>query len=399
MLSEKMIHLGNHRSVIRELFEYGNRRAAEIGRDNIYDFSLGNPSTPPPPSVEQTIRHMLDTESAVALHGYTSAPGAPAVRKTISEDLQKRFGEPARPENLYMTAGAAASLCICFHALLDAGDEVLSFVPYFPEYKVFVEGAGGVFRPVACNEANFQPDFDALEQTISEKTVAVIVNSPNNPSGAVFSVETVQKISDILSKAEQKYGHPIYLIADEPYRELVYENIEVAYLPRLYADTVVCYSYSKSLSLPGERIGYIYVPDRAARSADVMAAVQGAGRCLGYVCAPSLFQRVVAACQGQTADMTVYKTNRELLYTRLTALGFQLVRPEGAFYIFMKTPEPDANAFSMKARDYELLLVPGDDFGMPGYVRLAYCVDTAMITRSLPAFEKLAAEYHLTKEN
>lgn len=399
MLSNKMIHLGNHRSVIRELFEYGNRRAAEIGRENIFDYSLGNPSVPPPDTVAQTIRHLLDTEEAVSLHGYTSASGAMSVRESIAQELQTRFGEPARGDNLYMTAGAAASLCICFHALLEPGDEVLSFVPYFPEYKVFVEGAGGVFCPVACDEQDFQPNFEALEKAITAKTVAVIVNSPNNPSGAVLSVSTLKKIGDILERAASRYAHPIYLIADEPYRELVYDGAEVPYLPRLYADTLVCYSYSKSLSLPGERIGYIYVPDRAARSKDVMAAVQGAGRSLGYVCAPSLFQRVVAACQGQTADLSVYKENRELLYTNLIAFGFTLVKPEGAFYLFMKTPVPDANAFSMLARGHELLLVPGDDFGMPGYVRLAYCVDTEMIRKSLPAFRQLAEEYGLIKEN
>ncbi len=398
MLSKKMIHLGNHRSVIRELFEYGNRRAAEIGRENIFDFSLGNPSVPPPACVEQTIRRLLDTQSAVVLHGYTSAPGALDVRESIATYLQKTFDEPAQATNLYMTAGAAASLCICFHALLDPGDEVLSFVPYFPEYKVFVEGAGGVFRTVACVEEDFQPDFNSLEQQLNEKTVAVIINSPNNPSGAVFSHKTLKKLADMLTAAAEKYGHPIYIIADEPYRELVYDDVEVAYLPRLYADTLVCYSYSKSLSLPGERIGYIYVPSRAARSGDVMAAVQGAGRTLGYVCAPSLFQRVVAACQGQTGDISAYKTNRDLLYGALTDYGFSLVRPEGAFYLFMKTPEPDANAFSERAKQYELLLVPGDDFGMPGYARLSYCVDHDMINRSLPAFKKLAAEYGLTKE-
>ncbi len=395
MLPQKMIALGTKRSVIRELFEYGNRRAAEIGRENVFDFSLGNPSVAPPPAVEATIRGLLDTESPTALHGYTSAPGAPAVRETIARYISGTFGVPAAAADLYLTCGAAASLCICLAALLEPGEEVVTFAPYFPEYKVFAERAGGRFVPVPVRPTDFQPDAAALEAALTPKTAIVIVNSPNNPTGAVYTEEALQQVAEVLRGAAQRYGHPIYLLADEPYRELVYDGISVPYLPQLYADTLVCYSFSKSLSLPGERIGYIFVPPAATRSADVMAAVQGAGRALGYVCAPSLFQRVIAACQGLTADLAVYRENRDCLYEALTACGFSAVHPDGAFYLFVRSPEPDARAFSERAKAHELLLVPSDDFGLPGYVRIAYCVDPALVRRSLPAFRALAQEYGL----
>ncbi len=395
MFPKSMKALGTKRSVIRELFEYGNKRKEEIGKENVFDFSLGNPSVPAPETVEDAIRHLMATESPIALHGYTSAPGDRNVRAKIASHINTSFEMDADESDLYLTVGAAASLCICFNALLDEGDEVLALAPYFPEYKVFVEKAGGVFRTVPCRELDFQIDVEALQASINENTAAVIVNSPNNPSGVVLTEETIQGLSRVLSTAAKKIGHPIYIIADEPYRELVYGNIEVPYIPRFYKNTIVCYSFSKSLSLPGERIGYIYVPKQVENAADILAGVQGAGRALGYVCAPSLFQRVAAACLGQTANLSVYKTNRDLLYNALTQYGYDVVHPDGAFYLFMRAPEPDAVAFSERAKKYEILVVPSDDFGMPGYVRISYCVDTDTVRRALPAFKKLAEEYSL----
>ena len=399
MLPKKMIDLGSARSAIRELFAYGERRAAEIGRENVFDFSLGNPSIEPPPAVENEIRRLIETESSKALHGYTPAAGAPQVRETIARYISGTFGVPAAAADLYLTCGAAASLCICLTALLDPGEEVITFAPYFPEYKVFVEKAGGRLTTVPVRRDDLQPDTVALEAAVSADTAVVIVNSPNNPTGAVYTEQSLTAVAGGLRRAAARYGHPIYLLADEPYRELVYDDIPVAYIPQLYADTIVCYSYSKSLSLPGDRIGYIFVPPAVTRSADVMAAVQGAGRALGYVCAPSFFQRVIAACQGKTSDIEVYCRNRDRLYGALTDMGFSAVHPDGAFYLFVRSPEPDAVAFSERAKAHELLLVPSDSFGLPGYVRIAYCVDGAMIERSLPAFAALAAEYGLRQSN
>ena len=399
MLPDKPVALGTRRSVIRELFEYGNRRAAEIGRENVFDFSLGNPNVPPPPAVSASIRRLLDAESPIALHGYTSAPGDPNVRKAIAEYITRTYGVQAGPADIYMTVGAAACLRVCFEALLDPGEEVLSFAPHFPEYKVFVESAGGVFRAVPSRESDFQPDMAALEAALNPKTVALILNSPNNPSGTILTEESLCQLADALKRAEVRFGHPIYLIADEPYRELVYDGTTVPYVPCYYDNTLVCYSFSKSLSMPGGRIGYVFVPKAAEPHDCLMAAIAGAGRALGYVCAPSLFQRVVADCLGLTADLDTYRVNRDLLYTALTQYGFSAVYPAGAFYLFVKSPEPDAKAFSERAKQYELLLVPSDDFGIPGYVRISYCVDTDTIRRSLPAFRQLAEAYHLTEEH
>ncbi len=393
MFSKKMIALGTKRSVIRELFEYGNRRKEEIGAENVFDFSLGNPSVPAPDGVDASIRVLMDNIDSVVLHGYTSAPGDRTVREMIADNIGKRFGFPVSFSDLYMTCGAAASLCICLGALLDPSEEVIALAPFFPEYRVFVEKSGGVLKIVPCRESDFQIDFDALEKALSPKTAAIIVNSPNNPSGAVLTRETLVELATVLEKAAEKFGHPIYIIADEPYRELVYGDIEVPYIPTLYRNTLVCYSFSKSLSLPGERIGYILVPPCAEHADDLMAGVQGAGRALGYVCAPSLFQRVAAANLGETADLSVYRLNRDLLYDTLTDAGLQVVHPDGAFYLFVKVPDGDATAFSEMAKKFELLVVASDDFGMPGYVRISYCVATETVRRSLPAFQKLAAAY------
>jgi len=393
MINETMKRLGNNRSVIRDIFEYGNKRRAEIGAENVFDFSLGNPNVPAPDAVNRTMIELLQTKSDMWLHGYTSAQGDPQTREAIVKDLNRRFDTNFRKENLYMTCGAAASLKITLTALYAPGDEVIVFTPYFPEYRVFVETCGAKLVEAPCDPATFQIDFDALPALITEHTKALIVNSPNNPSGVVYTEQTIQKLSRLLEECTASFAHPIYLIADEPYRELVYDGIEVPYLTKYYKDTIVCYSYSKSLSLPGERIGYILVPDEIADSADIYAAVCGAGRALGYVCAPSLMQHIIAECTGQVSDLAVYRENRDLLMNALTEDGFTCIHPDGAFYLFMKSPEPDACAFCEKAKEFDLLLVPADSFGTPGFVRISYCVSNDMIRRSLPAFEKLAACY------
>lgn len=393
MVSKAMRELGRHRSVIRDIFEYGNRRRAQIGAENVFDFSLGNPNVPAPQIVTDTLQKLIAETPAEELHAYTSAAGDPQVREAIAQHIRDTFGFQARANDLYMTAGAAASLTITLTALAEEGDEVIALAPYFPEYKVFAETAGAKFVVVNSAEGTFQLDAAALEGAITPHTKAVIINSPNNPTGVVLNEESVKTLVSILSAKESQHGHPIYLIADEPYRELVYGDAQVPYLPLYYRDTIVCYSFSKSLSLPGERIGYILVSPDAQDAEAVYEAVCGAGRALGYVCAPSLFQQLVKACLGKTADIGIYDENRKLLYEALTKYGFQAVYPDGAFYLFLKSPEPDAYAFCEKAKQFELLLVPGDDFGCPGYVRIAYCVTTQQVQRSLPAFEKLAKLY------
>lgn len=394
-MNRRMYGLGSKRSVIREIFEFGKQRAAEVGAENVYDFSLGNPSVAPPQAVEDAIEDLLRGKDMTALHGYTSAPGDLATREAIAGHIREHFGVPADAAHIYMTCGAAASLTISLSAICNAGDEVITFAPYFTEYKVFAETAGASLIALPSDPDTFQIDFSALEGAISPKTAAVLVNSPNNPSGVVYGRETVEKLAALLAQKSAEYGHTIYLISDEPYRELVYGGVEVPYLPAYYKDTLVCYSYSKSLSLPGERIGYIFVSPQAKDAEELYLAVCGAGRALGYVCAPSLFQKVIARCQGMTSDVSVYEKNRNTLLSALTAYGFRCVRPDGAFYLFVRSPEPDANAFCERAKQYDLLLVPGDDFGCKGYVRIAYCVSPAMIARSLSAFEKLAKSYGL----
>ena len=394
MISETMCGLGKESSVIRAIFEYGRKRAAEIGAENVFDFSLGNPNVPVPEDVKKAMKELLDCGDDVWLHGYTSGNGDAETRKAIAEDLNRRFGTVFRPENLYMTCGAAASLKICITALCEPGDEFITFTPFFPEYRVFVETAGAKLVAVSTDPDTFQIDFDRLAEGVSEHTKALIVNSPNNPSGVVFQEEAIRKLAAFLEEKEKEYGHPIWIIADEPYRELVYDNsLKVPYLTKYYRNTLVCYSYSKSLSMPGERIGYILVPDEAEKAGDVYAAVCGAGRALGYVCAPSFIQHVIARCTGRVSDLGVYRNNRDLLYRALTDYGYSCVYPDGAFYLFVKALEEDASAFCERAKKHELLLVPSDDFGTPGYVRIAYCVTTDQITRSLPAFRALAKEY------
>lgn len=393
MISEQMMMLGKKRSVIREIFEYAKKRANEIGKENIYDFSIGNPNVPAPACINETIVELLKNEDPVLLHGYTSAQGDLNVRNIISNHINLKFGTELSADNIYITVGAAASLTISINAIALPDDEFIVFTPFFPEYKIWVEAAGAKIVTVPSDENSFQADIQKFEEAISAKTKGVIVNSPNNPSGVVLSEDTIQKLCSILKKKSREFGHPIYLISDEPYRELVYGDTKVPYLINYYDNTFICYSFSKALSIPGERIGYIVVSNKMENSSDAYAAVCGAGRALGYVCAPSLFQQIIAKCINETADISIYKKNRDLLYDGLTKLGFHCIRPDGAFYLFMKSMEPDANKFCEKAKKYELLLVPGDDFGSAGFVRIAYCVKTEQIINSLPAFEKLAEEY------
>ncbi len=393
MNTERMKKLGKKRSVIRELFEYGNKRKAEIGAENVFDFSIGNPSVPAPAEFTEKLCRMLSEENPLSLHGYTSAPGDLKARNAIATDLNERFGTAFGAEHLYLTCGAAASLTVSLSALVGEGEEVILFAPFFPEYTVFVETAGGKPVTVPCEWPDFQINFEKLEAALSEKTAAVIINSPNNPSGAVFSEESIVKLSKILRAAEEKFKRKIYLISDEPYRELIYDKKDYPFVTKYYKDSVVCYSWSKSLSLPGERIGYILVSPENEDWREVYAGICGAGRALGFVCAPSLFQHMIPECIKMTSDISVYKKNRDILYDSLTEMGFEAVYPEGAFYLFLKSPEPDANAFCEKAKKYELLIVPGDDFGMTGFVRISYCVLQKQIERSLSSFKKLAEEY------
>ena len=395
MVSEKMYGLGAKSSVIREIFEYGKKRKAEIGAENVFDYSLGNPSVPAPETVNEAIRELTLNMDSCALHGYTSAVGDNETRQAIADDLNKRFGTCFGMHNFYMTCGAAASLCITFRALAEKDDEIIIFAPYFPEYKVFISSQGATPVEVKCDADTLQIDLEAFEKAITKNTKAVVVNSPNNPSGVVISEETVKGMCEILYKKQEEYGKPIFLISDEPYRELVYDGVTVPFLTKYYKNTIVCYSYSKSLSLPGDRIGYILVPDEIADFELIYKSVCGAGRSLGYVCAPSMMQFVIRKCVGQTGDISVYKHNRDLLVNAFSEYGFSVAKPDGAFYLFMKSPEEDAAAFCEKAKKYELLLVPSDSFGFPGYVRLSYCVSTAMIEKSLPSFKALAEEYGL----
>lgn len=397
MYSQQMYALGSKRSIIREIFEYAKVRSAEIGADKVFDFSLGNPNVPAPEAVKEALLDLIQNTDPVVLHGYTSAQGDFGVRDTIAKSLNRRFGTQLTANHLYMTVGAAASIGICCRALSCPGDEFITFAPYFTEYQVFVECNGASLKVVPAREPDFQIDFEAFKALINERTKAVIINSPNNPSGVVYSEATIVTLCDLLREKSAEYGHPIYLITDEPYREIVYDGVQVPFLINYYDNCLVCYSFSKALSLPGERIGYVAVSNKMQDGEAIYAAVCGAGRALGYVCAPSLFQFLVGRCADLTSDMSFYRTNRDLLYNGLTEMGYSCVKPDGAFYLFVKSPEKDANAFFERAKKYELLLVPGDDFGCPGYVRIAYCVKTSLIQNALPAFRALAQEYGLTK--
>ncbi len=391
MYNKDMFELGNKRSCIRELFEYGKKRAAEVGEDCVFDFSLGNPNVPAPKCVQEAILSLATTNST-ALHGYTSAQGGIGVREAIANNIRRRFGVDMCADNVYMTCGAAASLCIALRALNEGEDEFVVLAPYFPEYKVFINAVGAKAVVVPFDKADFTPDLSALEKAVTNRTKAVIVNSPNNPSGVVYSKDTIKKITAILKRKSEEFARPIFIIADEPYREIAYD-VDVPYIMNFWEDTIVCYSYSKSLSLPGERIGYIAVSPKACEANNLYLAICGAGRSLGYVCAPSTYQRVVEKCVDALPDIGAYRKNRDLLFDALTEIGYDCVRPDGAFYMFVKSLEDDAIAFANTAKRLGLLLVPADDFGASGYVRIAYCVSHDMIERSLPAFEKLFELY------
>ena len=389
MIQQTMYDLGTHRSCIRELFEYGRMRAAQVGAENVFDFSLGNPSIPAPEQVSMTIAQLVAQTEPTALHGYTPAVGDAEARRSIAEDLNRRYDAGVRPEDLFLGCGAAPELVSVIRALAVPGAEFIAIAPYFPEYKPFVTGCGGIFRSVPAQIPDFGIDLAALESAITPHTQAVIVNSPNNPSGAVYRQETLERLADLLTRKSRELGHPIYIIADEPYRELVYGGIQVPFLPKLYPDTVVCYSYSKSLSLPGERIGYVYVPRQAQEHDALYAAICGAARVSGHVCAPSLWQKVIAQCAHLHPDLAQYDHNRRLLWQGLTAMGYETARPDGAFYLFVKAPNGSAKAFSELAKKQDVLVVPGDDFGCPEYFRLCYCVSADCIKRSLPRFQAL----------
>ena len=393
MISEKMLQLGKKSSIIREIFEYGKKRKAEIGAENVFDFSLGNPSVPAPQKVTDVMNKLIAETPAEVLHGYTSAPGDLNVRSAIAENIENKFGVKANAGLIYMTCGAAASLTITLNAIVEAGDEVIALAPFFPEYRVFAEQAGARLVTVSCKKEDLQIDFEALANAINKNTKAIIVNSPNNPSGVIIPESDIIKLTDLLKAKQEEFGKEIFVISDEPYRELVYTGEAVPYIPCYYDNTFVCYSYSKALSLPGERIGYIFVSPSMKEAGDVFAAVCGSGRALGFVCAPALMQYTIAQCLNDTADVSVYEKNRTILYDALTEIGYTVIKPDGAFYMFVKALEDDANKFYERTKNFELLLVPSDSFGVEGFVRISYCVDTDLIERSIPAFKALYEDY------
>lgn len=390
MIDETLYQSGTKPSTIFQLFEYGLKQAAVVGRENVYDYSLGNPSVPAPQQVTDAFQRLLGQEDPVSLHGYTPAAGALDVRQSIAADLSARSGMDIRPQNLFLTCGAAPALLYVLRALAVAQAEVIAITPYFPEYRVYAEACGMRFVPTQVDLDQFQINLTSLEDCITPHTQAVIVNSPNNPSGAVYSREILQKLAEVLARKSREIGRPIYIIADEPYRELVYDGADVPFIPGIYPDTVVCYSYSKSLSLPGERLGYFCVPDGAADSSRLYTAACAAARMMGHVCAPALQQRVISACTGIRPQLEVYDRNRRTLYDALTSYGYRCVYPSGAFYLFVEAPGGSARAFSGRAKEHNLLVVPGDDFGCPAFFRLSTCVDSDMVDRSLPVFQRLA---------
>ena len=392
MVNQNAYALGANRSCIRDLFEYGRQRAAIVGPENVYDYSLGNPSIPAPKEVNEAVHQILNEMDSLLVHGYTSAVGDYDARKAISDDLNARYGVSTRPEEFFLGCGAAPELVSVLRALAVPGGELLAVAPYFPEYKPFTEEAGLIFKVVPPDVPDFQINMEALAGMLTPATQAIILNSPNNPSGVVYTRQTLTALAAVLTEKAAEFGHPIYLIADEPYRELAY-GVEVPFLPAIYPDTIICYSYSKSLSLPGERIGYVYVPRQAEDHRELCAAIAGAARSMGHVCAPSLWQKVVARCVGLLPDLDAYDRNRRKLYEGLTEMGYETARPDGAFYLFVKAPGGDAAAFSERAKKHDLLVVPGDGFGCPGYFRLCYAVSYDTICRSLPVFRAVLEEY------
>ncbi len=391
MLNQKMIGLGSAPNGIRSLFAYGMERKAQIGADKVFDYSIGNPSVPAPTEVADCIRRLLD-EDPVLLHSYSASPGMMSTRQAVASHISRNFGIDAKPDQVYITHGASSALAISFKAVVCPGEEVIVPTPYFTEYKTWVENAGGTLVEVPCLEPSFQLDVDAIEAAINPKTAAIIVDSPNNPVGAIYTRECLEALAAVLRKKEQEFGTKIYLIADEPYRAITYGK-EVPFIPHIYARTIVCYSYSKTLSLPGERLGYIYVSDLMDDVADVTFAVQGAGRSLGYICCSVLWQRVLEECIDLPTDVEAYRVNREILTRGLSELGYEYVEPDGAFYLWVKALEPDAKAFAERAKQFELLVVPSDGFGSEGWFRLSYCIARETIENSMPAFKALKESY------
>ena len=395
MVNQEFYHLGTAPSVIRQLFAYGLQQAAVVGPENVYDYSLGNPSIPAPAKVNQSIHEIVDTVDSIKLHGYSMAPGFEGCRNAVAADLSKRFGLDVKASELFFTCGAAPALISIIKAMIVGSDsEIMAIAPFFPEYRPFVTANGGKLVVVPADTKAFQIHLDEVEKRITKNTQGIIINSPNNPSGVVYTEETLKGLAALLERKSAEYGHPIYIIADEPYRELVYGGVKVPFIPCLYKNTIVCYSYSKSLSLPGERIGYVYVPGFADDSDAVYAAVSGAARIMGHVCPPTLLQMVIERCAEERPDLVAYDENRNLLYNALTEMGYECAKPDGAFYLFVKAPNGDANAFSEKAKlEHNLLVVPADGFGCPGFFRLSYCVANDMIKRSLPAFKAMIESY------
>lgn len=393
MINPESLALGTKRNTIMELADYGRKRAAVIGKENVFDFSIGNPSTPAPQEVNAAILDIVEHMASLAVHSYTSTLGDIKTRQAVAADMNARFGCNAKAEELLLCCGAAPEVAAVCKALTTPGSEILVFAPYFPEYKPYVEQAGSVFRVVPADEPHFQLNLEALEDMLTPNTSAVIVNNPNNPVGSVYSADTIGRLAALLERKSMEFGHRIYVIADEPYRELVYGEAKVPFIPSIYPHTAVCYSYSKSLSLPGERLGYIYVPFEADQGQDLYHAIIGAARAMGHVCAPSLMQLMLQRCAHLQPDLTVYDRNRRTLLEALRSYGYEIVEPEGAFYLFVKAPGGDDQAFSQKAMAKDLLLMPSSDFGWPGYLRLCYCVSHDTVVLSLPIFKALIEEY------
>lgn len=394
MIAEKMKSMVANSSAIRAMFEEGNRLAGIYGRENVFDFSLGNPNVPAPQEVKDAILEILNEEDPVVLHGYTNSnAGYAEVRQAVADSLNERFDTKFEGKNIVMTVGAAGGLNVALKILLNPGDEVITFAPYFGEYRSYTANFDGVLVAISPDTETFQPKLDEFEAKITEKTKAVIVNTPNNPTGVVYSEETIQKMASILEAKQKEFGTDIYLISDEPYRGLAYDGVEVPYLTKYYANTIIGYSFSKSLSLPGERIGYLVIPDEASDSEDLLSAASVATRILGFVNAPTLQQKMVAKCLNAKTDISYYDRNRETLYNGLLECGFECIKPEGAFYLFVKSPIEDEKAFCAAAKKYNILIVPGSSFGCPGFVRMAYCVAYETIVNALPKFKELAKEY------
>lgn len=392
MINQSYKQMLQRKSVIRELSEYATARGKEIGYENVFDYSLGNPSVPCPQDFNDTLVNLVQNSNPVAIHGYSPSLGIESVRKAVAQSLNERFGMNYESKHIFMTSGAAGAVAHALRCVTQPGDEVLTFAPFFPEYNPYVNQTGAVLRVVPANTENFQINFDAFEDMLNENVMAILINTPNNPSGIVYSTETITHLADILRRKQEEYGHEIFIISDEPYREIIFEGVDAPYVSKFYDNTLSCYSFSKSLSLPGERIGYVAVNPKAT-DADIIAVICGQiSRGIGHNCPPSIIQLAVSQVLEQTSDLSVYETNMNLIYNKLVELGFTVVKPGGTFYIFPKALEDDAKTFCMKAKKYDLILVPSDDFGCPGYFRMAYCIDTEKVERSLVVLEKFVRE-------